>query len=51
LLDDPDRRARLGETGRKHVVARHSVKQLVESAFRLYEEVAEKGPPGTAAGR
>ena len=38
LLDDPDRRSRLGEAGRKHVAEHHSVTAMVEQCVGLYEE-------------
>lgn len=42
LLDDADRRARMGDAGRDHVVSRHSWATVAEDLARVYLEVIER---------
>ncbi|MGH0028352.1 MAG: glycosyltransferase family 4 protein [Myxococcota bacterium] len=44
LLDDPERRRSLGETGRRHVVANYSSRRLADETMALYERLLRKAP-------
>ncbi len=43
LMDDPERRAAMGEAGRAAVQARHSDAMMADAAWRVFESVAAAG--------
>lgn len=48
LLDDPERRRRYGESGRRHVVAHYDIRQLADRTMAVYERIVQKGSPPRA---
>lgn len=42
LMTDPERRARFGEAGRRHVAQHFSVDQLVDRTFAVYQDVVSR---------
>jgi len=45
LLDDPARRRRMGEAGRRRVVARYGWEAVARSTVEYYEEIIERAGP------
>jgi glycosyltransferase involved in cell wall biosynthesis len=46
LLLDPERAAKLGETGRKAVLEKFDITQTARQTVRIYEEIIKQFPRG-----